>query len=41
MHPELRVVPPYKDWTFAGNMTRMPEVVAPRTWPSAGGGGYS
>ena len=29
MHPELRVVPPYKEWTFAGNMTRMPEVVAP------------
>ena len=29
LHPELRVVPPYKEWTFAGNMTRMPEVVAP------------
>ena len=29
MHPELRVAPPYKEWTFAGNMTRMPEVTAP------------
>ena len=29
LHPELRVVPPYTEWTFAGNMTRMPEVVAP------------
>ena len=29
MHPELRITPPYKEWTFAGNMTRMPEVVAP------------
>ena len=29
LHPELRVVPPYKEWTFAGNMTRMPEVTAP------------
>ena len=29
MHPELRVAPPYKEWTFAGNMTRMPEVAAP------------
>ena len=23
------VVPPYKEWTFAGNITRMPEVTAP------------
>ena len=29
LHPELRVVPPYKEWMFAGNMTRMPEVTAP------------
>ncbi len=29
LHPELRVAPPYTEWTFAGNMTRMPEVVAP------------
>lgn len=29
IHPELRVAPPYKEWTFAGNMTRMPEVAAP------------
>ena len=29
LHPELRVAPPYKEWTFAGNMTRMPEVTAP------------
>jgi arylsulfatase len=29
LHPELRVAPPYKEWTFAGNMTRMPEVCAP------------
>ena len=29
MHPELRIAPPYKEWTFAGNMTRMPEFVAP------------
>ena len=29
LHPELRVAPPYKEWTFAGNMTRMPEFTAP------------
>lgn len=29
LHPELRIAPPYKEWTFAGNMTRMPEFVAP------------
>ncbi len=29
LHPELRIAPPYKEWTFAGNMTRMPEVAAP------------
>jgi hypothetical protein len=29
MHTELRVAPPYKEWTFAGNMTRMPEVATP------------
>jgi arylsulfatase len=29
LHPELRITPPYKEWTFAGNMTRMPEFTAP------------
>jgi arylsulfatase A-like enzyme len=29
MHPELRVASPYKEWTFAGAVTRMPEVTAP------------
>jgi arylsulfatase len=28
-HPELRVSPPYTEWTFAGDMVRMPEVCAP------------
>ncbi len=28
-HPELRKSVPYTEWTFAGNMTRMPEFVAP------------
>jgi len=29
LHPEQRITPPYKEWTFAGNMTRMPEFCAP------------
>lgn len=29
LHPELRIAPPYKEWTFSGNMTRMPEFSAP------------
>jgi arylsulfatase len=29
LHPELRISTPYKEWTFAGNMIRMPEFVAP------------
>jgi hypothetical protein len=29
LHPEMRVSTPYKEWTFAGNMTRMPEFTAP------------
>jgi arylsulfatase A-like enzyme len=29
MHPELRFSPPYKEWTFSGDMTRMPEFAAP------------
>ncbi len=28
-HPELRLTPPYKEWTFGPNVTRMPEVCAP------------
>jgi arylsulfatase len=28
-HPELRIAPPYKEWTFSGDMTRMPEFCAP------------
>ena len=29
MHPELRISTPYKEWTFAGDITRMPEFCAP------------
>ncbi len=29
-HPELRIAPPYKEWDFAGTMTRMPEFCAPQ-----------
>ncbi|MCR9294349.1 MAG: sulfatase-like hydrolase/transferase, partial [bacterium] len=29
VRPDLRIVPPYKDWTFAGALTRMPEFAAP------------
>lgn len=28
-HPELRIAPPYSEWTFAGDMVRMPEFCAP------------
>jgi hypothetical protein len=29
MHPELRISTPYKEWTFVGDITRMPEFCAP------------
>ena len=28
-HPELRIAPPYREWEFSGEITRMPEVCAP------------
>lgn len=28
-HPEQRIATPYKEWTFAGDVTRMPEFAAP------------
>lgn len=28
-HPELRIAPPYGEWEFPGNLTRMPEFCAP------------
>ncbi len=28
-HPELRIAPPYKQWTFSGQTVRMPEFCAP------------
>ena len=28
-HPELRIQPPYTQWTFSGDMVRMPEFCAP------------
>ncbi|MBV8339216.1 MAG: arylsulfatase [Candidatus Eremiobacteraeota bacterium] len=28
-HPELRVAPPYTEWTFSGDTVRMPEFCAP------------
>ena len=28
-HPELRVAPPYTEWTFSGDIVRMPEFCAP------------
>jgi arylsulfatase len=30
MHPEMRISTPYKEWTFAGSVTRMPEFTAPK-----------
>jgi arylsulfatase len=29
LHPELRIAPPYKEWTFSGEMVRLPEFCAP------------
>jgi arylsulfatase A-like enzyme len=29
MRPDLRIAPPYEEWTFAGGLTRMPEFAAP------------
>ena len=29
MHPELRITPPYTEWTFSGDTVRMPEFCAP------------
>ena len=29
LHPEMRITPPYTEWTFAGNAVRIPEFCAP------------
>jgi len=29
VRPDLRITPPYTEWTFSGTMTRMPEFAAP------------
>jgi arylsulfatase len=29
LHPEQRIAPPYREWTFPGEITRMPEFCAP------------
>jgi len=29
VRPDLRIAPPYKEWTFAGALSRMPEFAAP------------
>jgi hypothetical protein len=29
LHPELRISPPYTEWTFSGHTVRMPEFCAP------------
>ncbi len=29
LHPEMRIAPPYRQWTFSGDITRMPEFCAP------------
>ena len=29
IHPELRISPPYEEWTFSGDIARMPEFCAP------------
>ena len=29
LHPEQRIAPPHKEWTFSGDITRMPEFCAP------------
>ena len=28
-HPELRITPPYREWEFSGDITRIPEFAAP------------
>jgi hypothetical protein len=29
LHPEMRIAPPYTEWTFSGDVVRMPESCAP------------
>jgi arylsulfatase A-like enzyme len=29
LHPEMRIAPPFMEWTFSGEMVRMPEFCAP------------
>jgi arylsulfatase len=29
LHPEMRIAPPYDEWEFTGDITRMPEFTAP------------
>jgi arylsulfatase len=29
LHPEMRIAPPHTEWTFSGDMVRMPEFCAP------------
>jgi arylsulfatase len=29
LHPEMRITPPYDEWEFTGDITRMPEFTAP------------
>ncbi len=29
LHPEMRIAPPYTEWTFSGDITRVPEFCAP------------
>ena len=29
-HPEERITPPYREWNFSGDITRMPEFAAPK-----------
>ena len=29
LHPEMRIAPPYTEWTFSGDTTRVPEFCAP------------
>jgi len=29
VRPDLRIAPPYREWTFSGSITRMPEFAAP------------
>ena len=30
VRPDLRISPPYREWTFTGAITRMPEFTAPK-----------